>query len=59
MPRTWVRPLRDASVTPDRQLRFAKNVGDCNVIDLDAAHMCMISKPAELAAIVSNIAATA
>jgi pimeloyl-ACP methyl ester carboxylesterase len=57
MPRTWVRPLHDASVAPDRQLRFASNVGDCKVIDLDAAHMCMISKPAELAAIVNNIAA--
>ena len=33
MPRTWVRTLHDASVDPDRQLRFAENVGDCDVID--------------------------
>ena len=59
MPRTWVRPLHDAIVDPDEQLRFASNVGDCHVIDLDAGHMCMISKPGELAAIFSGIAKTA
>jgi pimeloyl-ACP methyl ester carboxylesterase len=58
MPRTWVRTLHDASVAPDRQLRFAANVGDCDVIDLDAAHMCMISQPRELAAILNEIAKT-
>jgi pimeloyl-ACP methyl ester carboxylesterase len=57
MPRTWVRPLHDAIVEPDRQLRFASNVSDCDIIDLDAGHMCMISKPRELAAIVNLIAA--
>jgi pimeloyl-ACP methyl ester carboxylesterase len=57
MPRTWVRPLHDAIVEPDKQLRFAREVGHCDVIDLDAGHMCMISKPRELAAIVSDIAA--
>jgi pimeloyl-ACP methyl ester carboxylesterase len=59
MPRTWVRPLHDAIVEPDRQVRFASNVSDCNMIDLDAGHMCMISKPRELAAIVDGIAAKA
>jgi hypothetical protein len=32
-------------------------VGDCDVIDFDSAHMCMISKPGELAAIINDIAA--
>ena len=56
MPRTWVRTIHDAVVPPDRQTRFAENVGDCDVIDLDAAHMCMISRPAALARIVNDIA---
>ncbi len=46
--RTWVRPLRDAIVDPNKQLRFAGNVGDCPVVDLDAGHMCMIGQPAAL-----------
>jgi len=56
MPRTWVRTLHDASLDPDRQLGFAANVDGCDVIDIDAAHMCMISKPGELAAIINDIA---
>jgi hypothetical protein len=32
-------------------------VGRCDVIDLDAGHMCMISRPAELAGILNDIAA--
>lgn len=57
-PRTWVRTLHDVPVAPDKQLRFVDNVGgDCAVIDLDAAHMCMISQPAALAAILDKIAA--
>jgi pimeloyl-ACP methyl ester carboxylesterase len=53
--RTWIRPTRDAIVSPDKQLRFARNVGDCPVVDLDAGHMCMISKPAELASLLAEI----
>jgi hypothetical protein len=34
-------------------------VGSCRVLDLDAAHMCMISKPMELAMILNGIAASA
>jgi len=56
MPRTWVRTMQDVVVPPDRQARFAKNVGNCGVIDLHAAHMCMISQPAALARIVNEIA---
>jgi pimeloyl-ACP methyl ester carboxylesterase len=57
VPRTWVRPLRDAIVDPDKQLRYAGNVGQCDVIDLDAGHMCMIGKPDELGSIINGIAA--
>jgi pimeloyl-ACP methyl ester carboxylesterase len=55
-PRTWVRTLHDAIVDADKQLRFAGNVGDCEIVDLDAAHMCMVSKPNELARILNDIA---
>jgi pimeloyl-ACP methyl ester carboxylesterase len=58
-PRTWVRPLRDAIVDPDKQLKFAGYVGNCNMIDLDAGHMCMIGKPMELAMVINGIAARA
>ncbi len=57
-PRTWVRTRHDAIVDPDQQLRYAANVGDCEVVDVDAAHMCMISRPAELARILNGIAAS-
>jgi len=56
VPRTWVRPLRDAIVDPEKQLEFAGNVGNCDVIDMDAGHMCMISQPAELASMLNQIA---
>lgn len=56
IPRTWVRPLKDAIVDPAKQLRFADNVGHCGVIDLDAGHMCMITQPQRLAAILDGIA---
>lgn len=59
-PRTWIRTLRDAIIPPDRQLRFAANVGgDCAIVDLDAAHMCMISQPAATAALLDQVAKTA
>ncbi len=56
MPRTWVRTIHDVVVPPDRQQRFAGNVGKCNVVDLDAAHMCMISRPQALAEIINGLA---
>jgi pimeloyl-ACP methyl ester carboxylesterase len=55
-PRTWVRPVHDAIVDPERQLQYAANVGDCEIIDLDAAHMCMISQPEKLTEIIDRIA---
>jgi hypothetical protein len=55
-PRTWIRPLRDETVDPAKQLRSAANVGDCEVIDPDAGHMCMITQPQQLPAILDDIA---
>jgi hypothetical protein len=55
MPRRWVRTLNDLIVSAEEQLRFAANVGNCPVVDLDAGHMCMVSRPDALASIVNEI----
>jgi pimeloyl-ACP methyl ester carboxylesterase len=58
VPCTWIRTLHDAIVVPEKQDRFAAGIpGGCDVVDIDAAHMCMISKPRETAAILNEIAA--
>lgn len=56
LPRTWIRTLRDIVVPADKQLRFVANVADCDVVDLDSGHMCMVSRPQELAALLAEIA---
>jgi pimeloyl-ACP methyl ester carboxylesterase len=56
MPRTWVRTLQDIIVAAAKQSRFADNVGNCPVVDLDAGHMCMISQPEALAGILNAVA---
>lgn len=56
-PYTWVRTLQDLIVPRDKQLRFAQNVGDCPIEDIDAGHMCMVSRPAALAKILNRVAA--
>ncbi len=58
MPRTWVRTLNDLIVSAAQQLHYAHNVGDCPLVDLDAGHMCMVSRPTELAEILNRVAAT-
>ena len=55
IPRTYIRLLRDASLTLDAQDRMVANLGDAQIIDLDAGHMAMISRPAELAAILDSL----
>ena len=56
MPRTWVRTMLDVIVPPEKQLRFAGNVGDCPVTDLGAGHMCMVSLPEATALILDQLA---
>lgn len=56
VPCTWVRTLHDAIVSPAKQQRFAANIDGCDIVDIDAAHMCMISQPEKLAAILNRIA---
>jgi pimeloyl-ACP methyl ester carboxylesterase len=55
IPRTYIRLLRDASLTLESQDRMVANLGDVQIIDLDAGHMAMISRPTELAAILEAL----
>jgi pimeloyl-ACP methyl ester carboxylesterase len=55
--RTWIRTLQDVIVPAPKQQRFADNVGNCPVIDLDAGHMCMVSQPLQLTAILDQVTA--
>jgi pimeloyl-ACP methyl ester carboxylesterase len=58
VPRTYVRLLRDGSLSVATQDQMIANLGDVDVVDLDAGHMAMISHPRELAALLAGIAAT-
>lgn len=55
IPRTYVRLARDASITIDAQNKMITNLGAVNIVDLDAGHMAMISRPHELAAILNSL----
>jgi pimeloyl-ACP methyl ester carboxylesterase len=58
IPTSWVLTTRDAIMKPAMQRRFIGNVGEgCEVVELDAGHMCMISQPEALAEILDGIAA--
>jgi pimeloyl-ACP methyl ester carboxylesterase len=54
VPRTWIRTIHDIVVPADRQAEFAARV-EAEVVDLDSAHMAMISHPAELAALLTKV----
>ncbi len=53
VPRTYVRLRRDASLTLEAQDQMIANLGGAEVVDLDAAHLAMISQPAALAHILN------
>ena len=56
LPRSYVKLLRDQTLSPERQDEFARNAGPrCAVHELDAGHDAMISRPRELAAILNRI----
>ena len=40
-----VRTLHDIIVPPEKQDRFAANVGNCTMVDVDFGHMCMVGSP--------------
>ena len=57
VPRTYIKTLRDHSLRPRFQDRLVDNLGDSEVIGIDAGHDVMISRPLQLAAILNGIAA--
>lgn len=64
IPKTWVRCLRDATLSVADQDESIAHLeaspgGAVTVVDLDTGHDAMLGRPAELAAIVDGIAATA
>jgi pimeloyl-ACP methyl ester carboxylesterase len=56
VPRTYVRLDRDQCLIPQFQEQMIANLGDCEVVHLDAGHNVMISRPRELAALLESIA---
>jgi pimeloyl-ACP methyl ester carboxylesterase len=55
VPRTYVRLLQDQSLTLDAQDRMIATLEPCAVVDLDVAHMAMISAPTHLAALLNRL----
>lgn len=53
--RTYVRLTRDAAITPAQQDVMIANLGGADTVDLDAAPMAMISRAAELAAVLNSL----
>jgi pimeloyl-ACP methyl ester carboxylesterase len=57
VPRSYVKLLRDQTLSLAQQDEFARNAGpDCSVHELDAGHDAMVSRPRELAALLERIA---
>jgi pimeloyl-ACP methyl ester carboxylesterase len=55
IPRTYVRLLRDASISLEVQDQMIVNLNPVDVVDLDAGHMAMISRPGDLADILNAL----
>ncbi|MCU1456278.1 MAG: esterase [Actinomycetia bacterium] len=55
IPQTYVRLLQDVSLLPEAQTRMAANLREPTIIDVDAGHMVMISKPDALAEVLNRI----
>ena len=52
IPRTWVLTLRDRTLPPRVQLRFAANLGVSEIVPIDTGHNPMIADPEGLASII-------
>jgi pimeloyl-ACP methyl ester carboxylesterase len=52
IPRTWVLTLRDRTLPPRVQLRFAANLGASEIVPIDTGHNPMIADPERLASII-------
>lgn len=54
IPRTWVVTLRDRTLPPRVQLRFASNLGAQEIVPIDTGHNPMIADPDGLATIIAT-----
>ncbi|MUL65794.1 hypothetical protein BOO86_15065 [Mycobacterium sp. CBMA 234] len=54
IPRTWVLTLRDRTLPPRVQLRFASNLGVEEIVPIDTGHNPMIADPDHLATIIAG-----
>lgn len=53
---TYIRTTLDETLPPEQQAGAIAAVGDCEVVDLEAGHLAMYSRPEELAALIVNAA---
>ncbi|MCW2886665.1 MAG: alpha/beta hydrolase fold [Streptosporangiaceae bacterium] len=56
LPRIYIRFLRDRSLAPELAPVMAANLGGADVVDIDAGHNGMITRPAEVAAVLNRLA---
>ncbi len=55
IPRAYVRLTHDASISLDAQDRMIANLDPVTVVDLDAGHMAMVTRPTELAHVLADL----
>jgi pimeloyl-ACP methyl ester carboxylesterase len=55
IPRTYVRLSRDASIDIEAQNRMIATLEPVDVVDLDAGHMVVVSRPDELARVLADL----
>jgi pimeloyl-ACP methyl ester carboxylesterase len=55
VPRAYVRLTLDGIISLETQDRMIENLGEAEVIDLEAGHMAMISRPVELAGVLHQL----
>lgn len=61
VPSTYVRLLKDVTVTPelqDRMIATLRGCGPCDVVEIDSGHDVMVSQPEALARVLNEIAAS-
>ena len=56
IPRTYIRPRHDHALNRRTQKRMIRLLGDVDVIDIDAGHNVMMSRPIEIATVANAIA---
>jgi pimeloyl-ACP methyl ester carboxylesterase len=55
-PSTYIRLLRDGTISPARQTILAGRLGNARVVSIEADHMVMLSRPRELANELNEVA---